>query len=127
MACCKCDGKRKSFIADLILILAIVLVGLSVFLVLELSRGEGSVAVIYVDGEELMECPLEVDGEYSVLDGKNIIVIKDGEVYMKSADCPDKHCVKMGKKSRTGQSIDCLPNRVRVVVTGAGDELLEVG
>ena len=127
MACCKSDGKRRKIIADLILILAILFVALSVFLCLELTREGGRAAVVYVNGEKAFECPLDKDGEYPVLDGKNVVAVRGGEVYMHSADCPDKHCVKMGKKSLSGQSIDCLPNRVRVVVIGGDGEILEVG
>lgn len=47
----------------------------------------------------------------------NILVIENGEAYMKDAACPDHLCMKQGKISHDGESIVCLPNKVVVVVT----------
>ena len=48
------------------------------------------------------------------LDG-NIILVENGYISMKSADCPDKLCVKQGKISEIG-SIVCLPNKVIIEI-----------
>ena len=42
----------------------------------------------------------------------NTVVIENGEVYMKDADCKNRVCVKQGIIVKTGESIVCLPNRV---------------
>jgi UDP-N-acetylmuramate dehydrogenase len=47
-----------------------------------------------------------------------------GAAYMKHADCPDGLCVKQRKKSRSGERIVCLPNRVSIEIIGAGEEIL---
>ncbi len=49
--------------------------------------------------------------------GKNLCVIKDGEAYMKEADCPDGLCVMEKPISKKGETIVCLPNRVILKVT----------
>jgi hypothetical protein len=54
-----------------------------------------------------------IENEY----GKNVVIIKDGQVYVETADCPDKTCVKQGKIMKTGQSIVCLPHRMTVTIT----------
>ena len=41
---------------------------------------------------------------------------------MSEADCPDKVCMGMGKISRNGEFIACLPNRLLVVVEGAAEQ-----
>ena len=56
--------------------------------------------------------------------GTNLLVIADGSASVTEADCPDALCVGMGKISRTGQSIVCLPHQVVVEV---GDESEEPG
>lgn len=48
--------------------------------------------------------------------GRNEIVIKNGEVYMLKATCPDKICVKHKPISKNGEMIICLPNEVYVCV-----------
>ncbi len=55
------------------------------------------------------------------IDGTNIIVIENGEAYMKSATCPDKLCVLQGKIGEKGGSIVCLPNKVVVESKGKFD------
>ena len=42
---------------------------------------------------------------------KNLIEIKNGEIRVFHADCPDKVCVNMGRL-RSGIPIVCLPNRL---------------
>lgn len=126
MSECKNSGKRKKIVADLILILVCLALSLSAFFVMRVLRDEGAYAVIYIDGEEYMKCPLDTDREYSLPNGKNTVTVKGGRIYMSYAECPDHRCVKMGEKCYTGQSIDCLPNRVRVVVVGEGDEIIGV-
>ncbi|MBQ3061752.1 MAG: NusG domain II-containing protein [Lachnospiraceae bacterium] len=54
-----------------------------------------------------------IENEY----GENIIIIKDEQVFMERADCPNKTCVKKGKITKTGQSIVCLPHRLTVTIS----------
>ena len=122
------SGKKfgnKKMVADLILVVTLLVVTLFVFLIIELSRSDGAYAVVSVDGEEFGRYSLDVDGEYDI-GGTNTLVIKDGEAYMTYASCPDELCVKTGKKSKSGQTIVCLPNRVMVEIIGADSEMLEI-
>lgn len=48
--------------------------------------------------------------------GTNHLVIKDGEVSITEASCPDKICVQQGIIKETGQTIVCLPNKVTVTI-----------
>ncbi len=47
----------------------------------------------------------------------NTVVIKNGRVYMKNADCKNQICVNTPEISSFGQQIICLPNRVIVEVS----------
>ena len=115
---------NKKLLADVILIASLLVLSLSVFLITSLSRDEGAVAVVSVDGTVVAEYPLSRDGEYSLNGGTNILTIKDGAAFMKDADCPDKLCIHQKKKSKTGERIVCLPNRVMVEIEGEGEELI---
>ena len=117
---------NKRLLADVILIASLLVLSLSVFLITSLSRDEGAVAVVSVDGAVVAEYPLSRDGEYSLNGGTNILVIKNGKAYIGWADCPRQICVKDGSISRTGERITCLENRVIIEVFGAGDGALEV-
>lgn len=73
---------------------------------------------VYVDNQLKNTYSLETDGEYEIGDNsdKNIIVVKDKQVYMKEADCPDKICVRQGKISNNKETIICLPHKLVVKV-----------
>lgn len=116
---CKIDGnKKKTLFFDLVLILSLLVIGLSVFLVVRLTSGDGSYALVTVNGDEVGRYSLSDDGSYVLNGGTNVLVIENGKAYMKEAKCPDHTCVRTGKVSRDGESITCLPNRVRVEIVG---------
>lgn len=77
----------------------------------------GAVAVVSVDGEEYATLPLDEDTELLVSTkyGENIIVVEDGAVYIREADCPDKVCVRTGKANAI-KSVVCAPHRLTVTV-----------
>lgn len=117
-------NKRK-ILFDVILIISLISVSLAAYFISDALMEDGKYAIVSVDGKETQKYSLSVDGEYPILDGKNVLVIENGAVYMKDADCPDKTCVRAGKISRTGERITCLPNRVIVIIKGADEEIFE--
>jgi hypothetical protein len=110
--------RRKRVLADVILIVSLLLISLTAVIILTLTRKDGSYVRIDLDGRTVAEYSLWEDGEYSLADGSNVLVIEEGEAYMKSADCPDRTCVKKGRVRYVGESIVCLPNRLSVTVVG---------
>lgn len=86
------------------------------------TRKSGNIVVINHNGKVTGQYALSDDRDIKIRDrnGKitNTVCIKNGQVYMKKADCPDQICVHQGKKSKDGESITCLPNRVVVEVKG---------
>ena len=118
-------GKKKVF-ADIILICILLVLALSVFLVVELTRREGAYVVVSIDGGEVCRYALSEDGEFTLNGGTNTLVISGGKAYISEADCPDGLCVSQGKISRTGQTVVCLPNRVMLRIVGAEDADVEL-
>ena len=104
---------------DLILIGSILLVIAIIFAVTTLTKEEGAYVVVKVDGKEVGQYSLTVDGEYELNGGTNILRIEGGAAYLTWANCPDHLCVKQGKVSMTGETITCLPNKLTVTVYGA--------
>ncbi len=107
---------KKKFILDAILISVLMITGILAAIIIRAARGEGSVVAVSVNGERTAEYSLSESGEYPIAEGGNILVIENGEAYISFADCPDGLCVRMGKISRSGERIVCLPNRVIVEI-----------
>lgn len=63
------------------------------------------------------EREITLSGEH----GTNIILISNGHIKMKSADCPDKLCVKHGELKNSYSPIVCLPNKVVVKFENSTD------
>lgn len=113
---------------DIILILVVLILAGGTFLWMSLSGGEtGAKAFVYVDGEVQATYDLKTEGEFEIVtdQGKNILVIRDGEADMTEADCPDGLCVKQHAISKTGETIVCLPHKVVIEVEGAQESELD--
>ena len=76
---------------------------------------------ITVNGEEYGTYSLSKDQVISIGD-TNVCEIKNGEVKMTEADCPDHLCMKQKAVDSTGGTIVCLPNKV--VIEGEKGESL---
>lgn len=106
-----------------LLIILVILAVLIIFSVIFYrTRRSGNTVVITHNGKTYGTYPISEDKVIRIKDSQgkltNTVVIADGEVYMKSADCPDQICVHQGHKSKDGESITCLPNKVVVEVKG---------
>lgn len=66
---------------------------------------------ITVNGEEYGTYSLAKDQVIKIND-TNVCEIKNGEVKMTEADCPDHLCMKQKAVDSTGGTIVCLPNKV---------------
>ena len=114
---------KKEMLHDLILVGAVLAAALAVYALVNVLGRDGQTVVVTVDGTVIAEKPITVNDAVEIkdADGYNRVVIDNREVYMESADCPDKVCIKTGKISRVGESIVCVPNMVSVKITGDGD------
>lgn len=114
---------KKRIRNDIILVFAIILFASIALFVMLALRSEGEAAVVTVNGKPYASLPLDKDAELIIQGedgGYNILVIKDGEAYIREADCPDKICVKHRRISYSGETIVCLPNGVSVKIEGSG-------
>ncbi len=82
------------------------------------NKESGSLVVVNIDGNKSYY-DLNKDNEIDL--GTNIIIIKDGYVYMEYANCPDKICIKQGKINKKGQTLTCLPNKITVSIDNNDD------
>lgn len=111
------NGKLKT--GDLIIFAAVILGAVILFLCFFFRGGEGnSLVVSYSDRKEVYS--LEDDDSFDIdSNGYHLkVVIEDGCVYVKNADCPDNTCVHSGKISGEGQLIACVPAGVVLRIDG---------
>ena len=123
--------EKKKYTRDLILAGILLAAALLLFFMVrnnqEKATGTGAEAVVTVDGLEIGRYPLKTNGTFPLNGGSNILVVENGEAWVSEADCPDKVCMGMGKISRNGEFIACLPNRLIVVVEGGEQNALMDG
>lgn len=74
-------------------------------------RGHYGTIRITVNGKEYGTYSLAKDQVIKIGD-TNVCEIKNGEVRMIEADCPDHLCMKQKAVDSTGGTIVCLPNKV---------------
>ena len=98
--------KELTFIIGIVVFALLLWVGM--YLV---RRGNYGTIRITVDGEEYGTYSLAKDQVIRIGD-TNVCEIKDGEVRMTEADCPDHLCMKQKAVDSTGGTIVCLPNKV---------------
>lgn len=122
---CKCGKKAVSRQhADIWLLGLLLLTGAALLLYVRLAPREGAVLEVRIDGKLSARYPLDDDADI-VLEGRdqgtNHLIIRDGQAWFSEASCPDHLCMGMGRISKEGQSIICLPNRVSVEIACADD------
>ena len=108
---------RKKYIADIILVISLVILTLVTSIFIYKKQTSNKIYVeVSIDGEITNKYSIDENIEIMIKTG-NMLVIKDGNVCISSADCPDGLCVKQGTISKANESIICLPNKlvVRIV------------
>ena len=118
--------EKARYTRDLIIVAVLLAAVLGLFFLMRSRQARdtssGAMAVVTVDGKEIGRYPLGKSGTCPLNGGTNILVVENGEAWVSEADCPDKVCMGMGKISRNGEFIACLPNRLLVVVEGAAEQ-----
>ena len=136
--------KKDRLRADILLIAALLALALGFFAVQRLSRKDGALAVVYVNGERTAEYPLAEDttvtlhAQNAVLCDKqeigpprllnigpgtgiqeHVLVISGGTADVTEASCPDGICVRAKGAQYEGDTIVCLPNKTEIRIEGA--------
>ena len=112
---------KSRYLRDLLIAGVLLAAALLLFMAVRGRQVSGAEAVVMVDGKEQGRYPLAIAGTFPLNGGSNVLVIENGEAWVSEADCPDKVCMHMGKISRNGEFIACLPNRLIVSIEGGED------
>jgi hypothetical protein len=101
----------------IIIFSAVVVICTAVWLLFSYLPFSQNVVGIYQDGKLVKKIDLNtVTNEYEIPisgdAGEDIILVSQGHIKMKSAQCPDKICVKHGELKSASSPIVCLPNKI---------------
>lgn len=112
---------KKLFIShkyDVLLCLILVIIALLLMLVINNAKKNGSIVQVKQGRDVVGEYSLSEDGEYefTTFYGSNTLVIENGSAYVTNASCKDHICENMGRISKTGETIICLPNEFFVKI-----------
>ena len=99
---------------------------LAIWLFISNASSPSKVVGIYKDGSLVEKIDLNsVIGEREITLsgdlGDNVILVSNGRIEMKSADCPDKICVEHGELKSSSSPIVCLPNKVVIKFENSTD------
>ena len=111
--------------SDLLLLAGILIAGIALFALNEALQEPGA-KVRVISGRDVYgvyELENDIEVKIDVDDAVNIIVISNGTVEMRYANCPGGDCVRQHAISMAGQSIVCLPNKIIVTIEGGGYKL----
>ena len=110
---------------DFLLILVLLMCGGILFAInMIITSSGGNEVVVSVNGEEFGRYLLDRDAVID-LNGTNVLQIRDGEAFMKEANCRDLICVHHKAISGNGESIVCMPNRIVVEVVSDEESQLD--
>lgn len=110
----------------IIIFSAVAVLCLAIWLFISNVSSPSRVVGIYKDGSLVEKIDLNsVTGEREITlsgnYGDNVILVSNGHIEMKSADCPDKLCVEHGELKVSSSPIVCLPNKVVIKFEGSTD------
>ena len=113
---------------DIVLAAVLLILGITGVLIVKYGLKSGNTADIYIDDKLVQTIDMSVDDEYifQTDKGSNTVEVRNGAVSMKSADCPDKVCVRMGTKNRNGETITCLPHKLVIEVHGGQEQEVDI-
>ena len=111
-------------LGDILTVVVVAILSLLVAIPTFFPKQKGSEVEISINGTAT-RYELSTDREIS-LDGM-VVVIKNGEVFVKSVNCPDKICYHTGKISATGEKIVCTPKGVVITITGDSEFNADTG
>lgn len=108
--------------ADVLLLVALILIGLASSLAIAGSRTAGSRVEILQDGKLYGSYTLMTDRTIRIERGDeyNIVKIRNGAVSVTEASCKNQICVEHASIRHSGESIACLPHRLSIHITGKG-------
>ncbi len=108
--------KAKSKFRDIfkigdILVLVVIIVAIVLTVVFATTTKANRVE-IYINDRLYQSADIATDAEIEILDGKMVVKIENGQVFVKHSDCKNQICVHQHPIDQSGGMIVCLPHHV---------------
>lgn len=118
--------KMKTTLGDYILLIVLI-IGIGVSFLMSFSASTGSTVIVELKDLPVYKGNLAENRKVTIkgTHGDVRIQIRDGKVAVVFAECPNKVCVRTGWRSRSGESIICVPNRVIVRILGEETNVIQ--
>ena len=115
---------------DIVIIICLICISFlpHIIFAINLNKNYDSIqAIIEVDGKLYKNIPLSSSKEDATFtvetqNGNNTILVKDKSISITHADCHDSLCVSQGSKSKVGDTIVCLPNKLIIEIKGKEED-----
>lgn len=109
------------------ILLAVLLLLLGGFFLSGGRDGEAVYGEIHLEGELYRRIELTGHEGREVFEietprGRNTVVVEDESIFVDSADCPDKVCVRTGKLRKPGETAACLPHKLLIEIVKKGPQ-----
>lgn len=114
--------KKNRLLADFLLLLFLLSLSMALFFVFRGDERGGYAEIVHSGVSQTVS--LKTDRVLSVTGENGItlsIRIEGGEIFVESAGCIDKVCVKRGRLSKSGDLAVCLPAGISIRVLGEGE------
>ncbi len=111
-------ASKRVKLGDAVVILILIMISFvpCYFLLSPKRESSNIIAIIKVNNHEVKRLPLSEDvvWKYQKDNKLNVIQVKNQRIRMIDANCQDQVCVKEGWKSKSEDTIVCLPHRFLV-------------
>ena len=94
-----------------------------IFLIITITKKEGTRAEVYYKNELILSIDLNIDKEY-IVDGELgdvVLEVKDKKIRVKKENSPKNICSKEGYISDSTRTLICLPNKITVKIVGKSE------
>ena len=110
---------QRMTLADRLLVGGLVLFA-AAFIFMNSFRAPGLTMIVEQDNRITHSYPLTTDQTLNLSGplGTSVVEIKDGAVHFVSSPCPNKVCIGMGRASKAGDILACVPNHLLLRISG---------
>ena len=105
--------------SDIKLVIILLVIILGIFIFINITKKEGSVAEVYYEDKKVLTIDLNIDKEY-VVDGKLgdvVLEVKNKKIRVKEENSPKHICSKEGFIGDSSKTLICLPNKIIIKIS----------
>lgn len=117
--------KSKANIVVGVIVGLVLVAAIALYASMQLSGGNAAMRAVVHDGDGgVLELSLDENQERAIATsfGTNVVVVENGAVFVREADCDNQDCVHQGKVSAPGKQIICLPHKLWIEVLADGED-----